>query len=94
MLKEYPGHGRAVVAGSEGNVLWQLVKFCHKNGKTRFAQGAGRFALTYPTKSVAEKYCKHMGFQKWHVERGFYFFPFWFIRYDPRYDYALAAWEV
>jgi len=93
MLKEFD-NGQAVVVDGAGNVLWQLVAIKKtRSGKTDFAVRG--LADTYPTKKQAAHAARLMGVNLANVTEGHNIVSiFWYIKYDPRYEYAHACWEV
>ena len=86
--------GKAVVIDDTGSVLRQLVSFERTpSGKISFGENYW-CALTYPSRKLAVTACRAMHWPQDHIEKGRSLMgDFWFIRYDFRDKYALAAWE-
>ena len=92
LFREFPEQGLAVVLDGSGNVLRQLVAFERlPSGRTKFRDYSA--PLCYPTKIRAKAAARQMGFPVANVTKGQSLIgDFYFIKYDPRYDYALACW--
>lgn len=83
-IREFIEQHKAVLLDSNNVVLWQLDS--NKNSID---------IITFLTKSEAEKYATKCGFAKWKVEKVVRRFEtVYAIKYDPRYPYYLACWEV
>lgn len=84
MIREFKEHQKAVVLDQNNVVLWQLDS--NKNSTD---------ILTFLTKTEAQTYATKLGFAHWKVERiNRRFEIVYAIKYDPRYEYFLACWEV
>lgn len=84
MIREFKEHQKAVVLDQNNVVLWQLDS--NKNSTD---------ILTFLTKTEAQTYATKLGFAHWKVERiNRRFEIVYAIKYDPRYEYLLACWEV
>lgn len=91
MLREFET-GQAVVEDADGTVLRQL----EKPEKTKLGTMKFNHIITYQLKSDATKYAKIMGFPGNHVEKMVTRFGFevYAVRWDWRYPYYIACWEV
>ena len=84
MIREFKEHQKAVVLDQNNVVLWQLDS--NKNSTD---------ILTFLTKTEAQTYATKLGFAHWKVERiNRRFEIVYAIKYDHRYEYFLACWEV
>lgn len=84
--------GRAVVMDqSTRNPLWLL----EEPRRTKAGTYLFDYIDTYPTRAIAERLCKHMGFPAHHVTRirARFGFVVYAIKYDYRYPYFLATWD-
>lgn len=91
MIREFDT-GQAVVLNGDGKVLWQLEEpRLTPSGKWKYAH-----ILVYHAKGDAERMARKMGFPTHHVTRvhGRLGFDGWTIKYDARFPYYLACWEV
>ncbi len=94
LFEEYDGTNKACVTDGHGKVLRQLEKpTIRKDGKTWHGYGD---ILTYCTKKEAIRAARAMGVVLDNVEQihGPLGFMPWVIKYDFRYPYYHACWEV
>ena len=84
MIREFIESNKAVVLDSNNNVLWQLDSNINSLD-----------IITFLTKKEACEYASKMHIQQWKVERiNRRFERVYAIKYDPRYPYYMACWEV
>lgn len=84
MIREFIEEKKAVVLDAYDKVLWQLDSNVNSLD-----------ILTFLTKKEACTYATKMGIEQWKVERiNRRFETIYAIRYDPRYKYYIACWEV
>lgn len=84
MIREFKEYQKAVVLDQNNVVLWQLDS--NKNSID---------IITFLTRAEANSYAKKCGFEQWKVEKiNRRFETVYAIKYDLRYEYFLACWEV